>query len=386
MAKKSSGATATLSKQQTLFGNAPSDDVIPCDVVPIEKRRDGSTRYWCRAHRADATEKYGKPAQKCRLWDVKPIHPENIKVLDLDKYPGGVALWGAAPAVYDTTRLPAEQGIHVHARETRDSEKDIDFTFECVRIIGREVPEGGIILKQLDALYYLISTVFGAKTTFVTCTHCSWPHLDEEWFSVNPHRLHLCSGCGRTFNDQSRGIGNPIAGVRTACRAAEHKIVVAPRKLNIRQSDYPGGIQIWGSNPAFLWTQHKDEEEGIHVHAYLTEGDDEPKIDDTFGEVVIDGISLDPEMVRVLMAQSVLPILKDRVQSVDCPACHRPHFDSGEAAYTPSPNHKCSACGHEFSKSGRLRKTVVNPLPAILANLAKRSVRPPQSTPFEHIE
>jgi transposase-like protein len=382
MAKKLNGSTATLSEQKTLFGNAPSDDVIPCDVAPIEKRRDGSTRYWCRAHRADATEKYGKPAQKCRLWDVKPVRTEDIKVLDLDKYPGGVALWGAAPAVYDTTKLPTESGIHVHARETRESEKDIDFTFECVRIVGKDVPASGIILQQTDALYYLISTVFGAKTTFVACTHCNWPHLDEDWFSVNPHRRHLCSGCGRTFNDRTHGIGNPIAAVRAACGAADHKIGVAPKNLNIKQSDFPCGIQIWGSNPAFLWTQHKDEESGIHVHAHLSETDDEPAIDDTFGKVTIDGISLDPEMVRVLMAQSVLPILKDRVQSIDCPACKKPHFDSGEAAYTPSSTHKCAECGHEFSTPGRMRKTVINPLPTILAELAKRTTRTRQDARF----
>jgi hypothetical protein len=45
-------------KQLTLFGpSIPSTlDVagpnVPCDVIALEKRRDGGTRYWCRAHRA----------------------------------------------------------------------------------------------------------------------------------------------------------------------------------------------------------------------------------------------------------------------------------------------------------------------------------------------
>ena len=85
---------------------------VPCDVIAVEKRRDGTTRYWCRAHRADATEKGGTPASKCRAADIVPIRPEEIQMLDLNKYLGGVALWGAAPAVYDTTRLPLERGIH----------------------------------------------------------------------------------------------------------------------------------------------------------------------------------------------------------------------------------------------------------------------------------
>jgi hypothetical protein len=57
-------------KQLTLFGpSIPSTlDVagpnVPCDVVAIEKRRDGGTRYWCRAHRADATAKGGTMAAR----------------------------------------------------------------------------------------------------------------------------------------------------------------------------------------------------------------------------------------------------------------------------------------------------------------------------------
>jgi transposase-like protein len=48
---------------------------------------------------------------------------------------------------------------------------------------------------------------------YVTCTHCGWPHLDKDWFSVHPHRRHLCAGCGKLFHDQVKGIGNPIMGV-----------------------------------------------------------------------------------------------------------------------------------------------------------------------------
>src|SRR5439155_17143456 len=62
-------------RRATLFGpNLPSTlqvagPEVPCDVVAIEKRRDGGTRYWCRAHRADATEKGGMAARKCRAAD-----------------------------------------------------------------------------------------------------------------------------------------------------------------------------------------------------------------------------------------------------------------------------------------------------------------------------
>jgi len=371
-------------RQPSLFGpNLPSalqvaGPDVPCDVIAIEKRRDGGTRYWCRAHRADATAKGGTRAAKCRAADTIPIRAEEVETLDLDKYLGGVALWGAAPAVYDTTRRPMERGIHVHARPTSESEKEIDLTFRAVRLVGRGLPGEGVVVTETDAIYYMVTSVFGFEMTYVTCTHCGWAHLDKDWFSVHPHRRHLCAGCGKHFHDRVTGIGNPIVGVRDACGLGDHEVKPAAETLNIKQSEYPGGLQIWGSNPAFLWTQPKHEEEGIHVHAYLTEGQTEPTVDETFREVTIDGIQLDPVMVRVLMAQNVMPSLKDRVRSMDCPNCGQPGFDAGEAAYVPSPMHTCSECGRQFPTPGRIRNAVANPLPAILAELAKLAPRPPQ--------
>lgn len=370
-------------KQLTMFGYdlPPTAEVslpdVPCDVVAIEKRRDGGTRYWCRAHRADATEKYGKPALKCRAADTIPIPAEHILTLDLERYKGGVALWGAVPAVYDTTRLPMDRGIHVHARVTPDAEKELDWTYRAVRLVGCGLPDDGVLIDEIDAIYYMVSSVFGFEMIYVTCTHCGWPHLDKDWFSVRPHRRHLCAGCGKHFHDCMTGIGNPIVGIRDACGFKEHAIGPAAKVLEIQQSQYRGGIQVWGSNPALLWTGDNHEEEGIHVHAYL-EDKPEPDLDDTFGEVTIDGIRLDPVMVRVLMAQSVMPSLEGRLQSMACPACGHYQFDAGEAAYSPSAMHTCSECGRQFATRGRKRNVVANPLPAILADLAKVASRVPQ--------
>ena len=123
----------------------------------------------------------------------------------------------------------------------------------------------------------------------VTCSYCGYPHLDRDWFSVHPHRRHLCAGCGRHFTDTQVTVGNPILGLRLACGVKTHESKLANRTLEIQQADYPGGIQIWGSNPAFLWTSDHAEEEGIHVHAFRHSGD-QPELDETYGEVIIDGI------------------------------------------------------------------------------------------------
>jgi hypothetical protein len=382
MAARASGKRAA-SRQQSLFDTMdfPASELVapctPCHVTAVAKRRDGGTRYWCSVHKADATAKYGKPARKCRAADEPPLRSKDILDLNLDKYLGGVALWGAVPAVYDTTRFDMDRGIHVHARPRRGAKKEIDWTRRAVRISGSGVPKRGVLVHDIDAIYYMVTSVFGFQMSYVRCTHCSWPHLDKDFFSVHPHHRHLCAGCGRHFRESEDGIGNPIMGVRLACAVGEYRTAPAKENLDIRQADYPGGIQIWGSNAAFIWTGDHEEAEGIHVHAYC-EGQKEPELDETYRNVVIDGVRLHPQMVRVLMAQSVMPSLKGRVRSVNCPACKHPQFDAGKAAYTPSVTHTCSSCGHEFAASGRLRKTIANPLPAILSELAKTAPRQPQ--------
>src|SRR5438552_11706603 len=100
-----------------------------CEIVKVGKRRDGGDKYWCLAHRADATAKYGVAADACVAADDPPIPPEATLDLDFAAYPGGVALWGSVPAVYDTSLRAMDRGIHVHARQTHHGSKLIDHTY-----------------------------------------------------------------------------------------------------------------------------------------------------------------------------------------------------------------------------------------------------------------
>lgn len=368
-------------KQGTLFSSDEQSPMVlgtgECQIVAVGKRRDGGTRYWCVLHKADATAKYGRRARTCRASHIPMIRPEDVLNLNIDEYKGGVALWGAVPAVYDTTRLPMDRGIHVHARPTPTAKKETDCTFRAVRILSKSSAADGIFICELDAIYYMVSSVFNHKMKYVSCSCCGYPHLDRDWFSVHPHRRHLCAGCGKHFTDAQVAVGNPILGVRLACGVKTHKSKFSTRTLEIHQTDFPGGIQIWGSNPAFLWTSERAEEEGIHVHAFRYSCD-EPELDETYGEVVIDGTKLDPMMVRVLMAQSALPSLKNRLVSLDCPSCGAGHFSIGESAFTPLPTHTCKRCTLEFAAPGRLRKTIGNPMLGILARLGEKAPRTPQ--------
>jgi hypothetical protein len=367
-------------KQFELFGAqmaTAQEQASACHITAVGKRRDGGTRYWCLAHKADATAKYGRRAKACRAAHLRPISPEEILELDLDEYPGGVALWGAVPPIYDTTLLPLDFGIHVHARKDSLGDKLIDRTFRAVKLTGRQLPADGLLVSEIDAVYYMVSSVFGFDTRHVRCSLCGYPHLDKDWFSIHPHRRHLCAGCGKHFRDTMSGIGNPIRETQEVSGLLPRRPKKSKKTLSIRQQDYPGGLQIWGSNPAIIWSSENPAEEGIHLHAY--ERDGKPaKHDDTFSAVEIDGVELDPVMVRTLMAQNSLPHLESRVVPLTCGRCGALEFSEGEQAFTPAVGRTCSKCGGHLRGPSRLRRVIGNPLTAMLERLAEGAPRSPQ--------
>lgn len=356
------------------------DHHTKCRITPVGKRRDGGTRYWCLEHKADATAKYGKRATRCRYAHIPSIAPEEVLTLNVTSYAGGVALWGAVPPIYDTTERPIDRGIHVHARRDAGGHKEIDNTYRAVRLTGEHInlPPEGLVISELEAIYYMVTSMFGYEMKYVECTLCGFPHLDKDWFSLHAHRRHLCAGCGQYFRDTDTAVGNPIIRIQEIFGIKKRPAKQAGKSIKIRQADYPGGIQIWGSNPAILWTGTQHEEEGIHIHAANEDGS-KNVIDDTYSRVTIDGIKLDPVMVRILMAQSALPHIAGRLSDIRCPECGEAHFDTGENAFTPHDKYLCSSCGHEFPSKGRMRKTIGNPMVGILAQLAESAPRIPQN-------
>jgi transposase-like protein len=357
---------------------------MDCDIVKVGKRRDGGTRYWCVAHHANATAKYGLPAAFCVAAHDAPILPHETLDLAHGDYPGGIALWGSVPAVYDTTTLPADRGVHVHARHRVDGDKDIDATFRRLRVpFTRDLLSGDwLTVDEIDAINYMVSGVFGFATIPVTCSHCGFPHLDRDWFAVHLHRRHQCHGCGRQFSDHVPGVGNPLASLRDHFETKPRREVTAPRSIALVQKDYPGGIQIWGSNPAIVWTSDKPEEAGIHVHALATEGQERPDVDDTYARVTIDGVALDADQVRHYMAQSAMPHLAGRVTALSCPKCAAPHFDQGTFAFTPHVDHECDQCGVQFQAKQQIKKTISNPFVATRLALAEFTDRTLRNDPL----
>jgi len=264
--------------------------------------------------------------------------------------------------VFDTTFQPPEEGIHVHARKHEGDYKDVDGTFDAVRIKNRSTlfDDSEILLTSETAVNFYLSNFMDREIRHLYCIRCGELHLDAGFYAITPHRNHLCHGCGHIFRDTGKSVSNPVALLRkrSDIPQAPHTLKRARKKLDIKQSDCGGGIQIWASNPALLWTTTRNEESGLHVHAYDADGKEIEN--DTFDEVRLDGVLLNEEHIRYFMAQSTLPYLKGRIKSLHCPDCYCPIYEDGDAAFELKAVHKCS-CGTEFKTKGKPRLLVSNP-------------------------
>ena len=258
--------------------------------------------------------------------------------LNPEAFPGGVALWGSVEPVYNTAKVPADRGIHVHARMKAGKRKVIDQTYDAVELaVPKDLfSEGTVLITGETAVAYYLSRFLNRQIVHIFCPFCDTPHLDSDWFSVKPHRVHLCHGCNRLFREDVKRVSNPLEAVRHKLgdKDSRRKTVRAKGALDIKQSDYPFGLQIWASNPALLWTSARSEEEGIHVHGWERDTID-PQLDGTFDTVRVDGIELDEQQLRHFMAQNALVYLRGKVRSLTCPGCGTQKFDRGDMAFRP---------------------------------------------------
>lgn len=333
-------------------------DQTQCSIEHVGKQRNGKPRYWCLAHQCSATGPHGARLSVCAV-SMKERKQPKVLNLDASAHPGGIALWGAVEAVYDTSSMPPEIGIHVHARATQQGQKQVDDTFDTV-VVRLAQTEQATISGETAISFYL-SRFLHREIKLLRCSHCDEPHLDAGYFAIQPHRKHLCQACGRHFNDSEKSISNPIALLSHVQRDVAP--IRAPRNLDIKQSSYPGGMQVWASNPALLWTSDRPEEAGLHVHLYDAEG--AIVVDDTFDHVVVDGLALNEPHVQYFMAQQALPYLEGKIANLVCPRCDAAHFDTGDLAFSPHIEHDCEKCGTKFSSKGRRKLVVANPFVAM---------------------
>lgn len=341
-------------------------DKNKCDIKAEVKLRNGYPNWWCFTHNAPARGEKGKKLERCLKADEPPIKDDEKICIDLANYPGGVGVWGSLEAVIDTKREVSEKGVHVHLREEEGAHKVVDNTFKEVYI---KIPTTSlhsntewVKINEEVACAYTASTVFDKKLKVLRCKHCNEQHVDAGWFAIHKHKKHFCTYCGRDFIDSEHGISNPIYYIQQIFSEilSKRSLITVDRELDVSQKDYPGGIQVWASNPAIIWTADRPEEAGIHVHLF-NDKSSPPLVDDTFGKVKIDGVELDDIMIRYYMVQKSLDYLKKYIVSLKCPKCKSDHFDIGDNAINPHKTHTCEHCNHTFEDSTRYKGVVSNP-------------------------
>lgn len=342
-----------------------------CKIEYLGKYRNGKKKYWCKTHFSLADSNDIDAPNKCAKYPLPKISENDKYRLDPTEWEGGVGIWGSLDPVYDTSpHSHHESGIHLHTRQNEDGEKQIDYTFKELEIVSPEsnlFEENTVVINTEIAHAYTASMVFGKDMKYLKCPNCGRGHIDADYFAVTYHKKHMCTFCGRDFVDSERGISNPVIEIQRIFGSAynQRTINIVDRVLDINQKDYPGGIQIWGSNPAIIWTAKRQEESGIHVHVFNDKEGTEAFKDETFGKVIIDGLELNPQEIRFLMVQQSLTHLKDKVLFITCPECNSPHCDRADLGVRPHEHHLCEFCSTEFTTP---IKCVGNP---VLEKLAK---------------
>jgi hypothetical protein len=184
--------------------------------------------------------------------------------------------------------------IHVHVRPKADGKKTIDRDFDAISVLySHDLGLFGsdditrVNITPPAAFEFVRSLEVGREMDCIDCSTCGYPHLDLGDFATTPHRKHFCGNCGRD-STWSRG-----------------PIVSTPLKpLHENLDEYPDcNYTIWASTPAIVWMAARPQEFGIHVHAFRGA---ERVVDDTFGEVVLKGKSLDRQLlIDAMLARSI---------------------------------------------------------------------------------
>lgn len=286
---------------------------------------------------------------------MSKINDDQTLILELEKYPGGVALWGGLPAVFDTTNLGYDSGIHVHARLSDSPKKVIDKTFTLVEVVWKDY---SCRIDEKSAVSFTMSSIFDIEMVDLQCNNCSHHHLDSGYNAIVPHQEHCCHVCHDISYTDSPVISNPLITLKQKIGDGliKRSAIQPDRVIHLDRGHYQGGFQIWGSNPSIIWTANRLEESAIHVHALSADG--RRVIDNTYSDVYIMNDKLDIEMIRVLQIQQTL--LKLPLATVRCPECLAEQFDTGISAVKPTSERYCGACHYLFKSAYVVSNPMVN--------------------------
>lgn len=332
--------------------------VGPCNIRYEVKKRNGKPNWWCRAHGLEASAPDGTPLAQCSGAWFDAVS-EDMQI-DVDLSTGELAVWGVVPPAIKIGRIPNEPGkVHVHHRREAGGVKDIDRSFDIVRVHKDGNTE---VIEGMAAQAFAISVLAQTQVQPLKCTHCGEIHIDELVFATFPHVKHLCNGCGRNFWNRPASVSNPLSDIPIRLGLPVPSVQQINRPLEIASSDYTG-VAIWPSNRAIVNTMSRPGDMGLHVHAWSDAGT--LKIDETYSPVILDGEVLDEQLVRILAIQRFLAdhlannaAHKIPIISLACIECGH-SISPAPGDFEPPTRHTCDACGAETRTR---RRSFLNPL------------------------
>ena len=326
----------------------------PCDIRSEVKKRNGLPNWWCRTHGLEASTPDGAALDRCSGAWFEPV--SNEMQIDIDLNDGEFAVWGVVPPAFCIGHVSTEVGkVHVHYRTKASGNKEIDRSFDIVRVQRDEATE---LVEGMAAQAHALSVLANKTVSPLECPRCGEDHIDELVFATRTHLKHLCNACGRNFWDSSPSISNPLGGAQTRLGLPQPQPAQqVNRPLHVTSSDYRG-VAIWPSNSAIISTMSRPEDKGLHVHAWSDEG--ELAIDETYSPVVLDGEILDEDLIRVLTVQRILAV-SDKVPiiALACTSCGHSIISPTRDWLKPTTRHHCDACG---SENRTRRRCFLNPL------------------------
>jgi len=303
----------------SLIGRFPEksgdDAELPCDFVHAGKFRMGTNRWWCRTHqthwgtKADikAYDQFGE--MRCANHKQRMHYVISPLTLNLNDYEE-VGVWCSMPAALSTFEIADRAPkIHVHVRPKAEGKKTIDRDYNAISILyGKDLGLFGsdditrVNITPPAAFEFVRSLEAKRPMDCIDCATCGCPHLDLGDFAATPHRKHFCANCGRD-STWSRGpiISTPLQPLHDRF-ARELRYEQPSRVLDL--DAYPNcNYTIWASTPAIVWTAARPQEFGIHVHVFQGR---ERIVDDTFGEVSLNGKKLDrTELIGSMIQRTI---------------------------------------------------------------------------------
>jgi hypothetical protein len=328
----------------------------PCKIAWEVKKRNGKPNWWCTTHAQEASGPDGAALSACpgAWFDSQPAPRE----LDIDATSGVFSGWGALAPAIQIGNCPIEPGgVHIHRRKTAGAKKDLDDSFDIVRIHGRN---GMVVtVETMAAQAYSISELSGQQVEVLQCPKgaCGFKHIDELKFATNGHVKHLCNKCGRNFRRKALSIGNPLADAFEILGIPRPPEPVAvDRPLSLNREDY-SGIGMWASNKAIITNCTKAEDRGIHVHAWDHSG--RQVLDETYSPVYLDGELIDEAALRALNVQRELAHGTTPILALACNSCGSSVISPASGWIEADTTHTCQVCSHTNMTR---RRVFLNPL------------------------